>query len=387
MKDFKILKFLDKLKPMFEKLGVDYGSMRKILQLKLLLDGRRMPTVFGNEKKKDDRDNSNKFLKSLWIYIIMGLTMIPFVIMKSSYIYQMSIVFGVIMFFIMSSLISDFSSVLLDVRDRNIIGTKPIGPKTLSTAKTIHIAIYMVYVTGALVGPALLTSLYTQGIIFFLVFFITTILLDMFIIALTSLIYFLILRFFDGEKLKDLINYMQIILTIVISVGYQLVGRLFGVVDLRIQFTPKWWQYFIPPVWFSAPFEMIKKSEIHSTYVIFTVMAIAIPIMAILVYMKLMPLFEENLLKLSNNYGTTKKAKGKPGQLLSRLLCRSREERIFFRFASDMMRNEREFKLKVYPTLGFSIIFPLYLSFKDYQASLLKRFLREDLFSSSIFVA
>jgi len=165
---------------------------------------------------------------------------------------------------------------------------------------------------------------------------------------------------------------MQIILTIVISVGYQLVGRLFGVVDLKIQFTPKWWQYFIPPVWFSAPFELIKKSEIHSTYVIFTVMAIVIPIMAILVYMKLMPLFEENLLKLSNNYGTTKKAKGKPGQLLSRLLCRSREERIFFRFASDMMRNEREFKLKVYPTLGFSIIFPFIFIFQRLSSESLK---------------
>jgi len=145
--------------------------MRKILQAKLVMDGRRVPTIFGNEKKKDNKDDSNKFLKSLWVYILMGLIMIPFVIMNSSYIYQMTIVFALVMFFVMSSLISDFSSVLLDVRDKNIIGTKPIGPKTLNLAKTIHISIYMFYVTGALVGPSLLASLFTQGIVFFLVFF------------------------------------------------------------------------------------------------------------------------------------------------------------------------------------------------------------------------
>lgn len=364
MKDFKILKFLDKLKPFIEKLGVDYRAMRKILQVKLVMDGRRVPTIFANEKKKDYKDDSNKFLKSLWVYILMGLIMIPFVIMNSSYIYQMTIVFTLVMFFVMSSLISDFSSVLLDLRDKNIIGTKPIGPKTLNLAKTIHISVYIFYVTAALVGPSLLVSLFKQGILFFLVFLLATVLLDMFIIALTSLIYFLILRFFDGEKLKDFINYFQIILTIVISVGYQLVGRLFDIVDLKIHFTPKWWQYFMPPVWFSAPFEIIKRSEVNNTYIIFTIMAIVIPIVAIAVYIKLMPIFEENLQKLSNNYSNTKKAKGKLVELLSRLLCRSNEERIFFRFASDMMRNEREFKLKVYPTLGFSIIFPFIFIFQ-----------------------
>lgn len=371
MKDFRVLRFLDKLKPVFEKLGVDYKIMRKILQMKLLMDGRRVPTVFaGNNKNKDD--DGNKFLKSLWIYILMGLILIPFVIMKSNYIYQMSIVFVIIMFFVMTSLISDFSSVILDIRDKNIIGTKPVDPKTLRLAKTIHISIYMFYLTASLVGPALLVSLYSQGIEFFILFLISIILLDMFIIVLTSLVYFLILRFFDGEKLKDIINYIQIILTIVISIGYQLLARLFSIVDLKIQFTPKWWQYFIAPIWFSAPFQIVKKSEVNSYYVTFTIMAIVIPIISIVVYTKLMSVFEKNLQKLNNNYENNKKDKRKPVELLSKILCRSKEERIFFRFASDMMKNEREFKLKVYPSLGFSIVFPFIFLFQQFAISSIK---------------
>ncbi|GFZ29899.1 hypothetical protein CSC2_04250 [Clostridium zeae] len=365
MKDFKFLKFLDRFKALFEKLGVDYKAMRKILQIKLIMDGRRVPTVFSNNNKKDDETSSNKFFKSLGIYLLMGLILIPFVIMDTNYIYQMSFVFVIITFFIMTSLISDFSSVLLDIKDKSIVGTKPVNLKTLRLAKTIHVSLYMFYITAALVGPALLISLYKQGIIFFLIFLSLIILIDMLIIVLTSLVYFLVLRFFDGEKLKDIINYIQIALTMVLMIGYQLLGRLFSIVDLKIQFVPKWWQYFIIPIWFSAPFQMLKKSEINNTFIIFTIMAIVIPIIAMAIYIMTMPAFEKNLQKLNNNSENGKRKNKKQHQLLSLLLCRSKEERVFFRFASDMMKNEREFKLKVYPTLGFSIIFPFIFLFQQ----------------------
>ncbi len=59
MKEFKVLCFLDKLAPVFEKLGADYVVMRKILQMKLVMDGRRVPTIFNNNKKKQGEDDNN----------------------------------------------------------------------------------------------------------------------------------------------------------------------------------------------------------------------------------------------------------------------------------------------------------------------------------------
>src|SRR5699024_1390033 len=41
-----------------------------------------------------------------------------------------------------------------------------------------------------------------------------------------------------------------------------------------------------------------------------------------------------------------------------KMVCRTKEERTFFRFATNMMKKERDFKLRVYPSLGFSMIFP-----------------------------
>jgi hypothetical protein len=357
MKDFKILKFMDIFRTVFEKLGYNYFILRKILQLKLTMDGRRTSTVFNNNKKNSAESNNN-FFRSLGIYLLMGLMLIPFVLMNSNYMFQMSIIFAIIMFFIMTSLISDFSAVLLDIKDRNIMETKPVSPKTLRLAKTLHVSYYMFTISFVLSGPALIVSLLKNGPLFFLIFIVSIIFMDMFCIVLTSFIYFLVLRFFDGEKLKDIINYVQIVLSLVIMIGYQLVSRLFNIVDLNVTFVPKWWQYLLVPVWFSAPFQMLKTSEVTSTYINFTALAIIVPIFALTLHSSVLSHFEQYLLKLSNNSAKQKKETKKPSQFLTNILCRSREERTFFRFASDMMKNEREFKLKVYPSLGFAIAFP-----------------------------
>ena len=70
-------------------------------------------------------------------------------------------------FFVMTTMISDFSSVLLDIRDSNIHYPKPIDRQTISAAKLIHIIIYLSRLTGALVGPSLIAGLIINGILFF----------------------------------------------------------------------------------------------------------------------------------------------------------------------------------------------------------------------------
>lgn len=366
MKDFTVLKILDRFRGIFGKFGVDYDVMRKILQVKLIMDGRRVPTIMSNSsKKKDETKNKdeNKFIKSLWVYGLLGIIMLPFVLMGENYIFQMGVVFGILMFMITSSLISDFSSVLLDIRDKNIIFSKPVHSKTLSMAKTIHIFIYMFFITISVTGIPLLAALIKHGIAFFLLFLLELILMDLLIVVITALLYLFVLKFFDGEKLKDIINYVQIGLSITIAVGYQLLIRLFNFVDFTIAFTPKWWQYFIVPIWYGAPFEVLLHGNYNVHYITFSILAVLVPIVSIMMYIKLMPSFERNLQKLTNN-----SMKGKTGKRtilggVAKLICSGKEEKTFFRFASDMMKNEREFKLKVYPSLGFALIFPFIFIF------------------------
>lgn len=282
--------------------------------------------------------------------------------------FQMGIVFGITMFVLTTTMVSDFSSVLLDVRDKAVLQTKPIDSRTIAAAKTIHIMLYMFFITGAFISLPLLVSLFSKGIAFALIFIITLVFALLFIVVFTSLLYFFVLKFFDGEKLKDIINYVQILLSVGVIVGYQIVIRSFSFVDLDVTYTFSWWHLFLPPMWFGAPFELFLNKNHETFTILFTLLAVLIPLIAIFMYIKLTPSFERNLDKLMSASKNKKRKQRKLDDLWVKLICRNKEEKVFFRFSSLMMKQEREFKLKVYPTFGFSIIFPFIFIFTELQS-------------------
>lgn len=365
MKDYKILKFLDIFKRFFNKLGVDYESMRKILQVKLLLDARRESTVNlnnMNQNKESDKDK-NQFLRGLPIYLLFGLVFIFFVIVDGNYLFTMGSAFGLFMFFMTITLVSDFSSVLLDVRDKSIILTKPVDSMTVNIARIIHIIIYVTFITVAIILPSLIASLFTKSISFVLLYIFNIILIDLFIIVFTALLYLSILKFFDGEKLKDIINYVQIGLTILSTISYQFMGRLFDVSQLlEIQFSPTWWSVLLPPIWFASSFELLFGDNKQTIIIFYSALSILIPIISIIAYVKLIPAFERNLQKLNEEDSNTKR-RNELTHKIGNLICRTNEEKTFFNFSANLMKSERNFKLRVYPNLGFSMVFPLIMMF------------------------
>lgn len=62
MNDFASLRILDRFRPVFQKLKIDYDVMRLILQLKLTMDSRRMPAIFSGSNVKKRREPVSKIL-------------------------------------------------------------------------------------------------------------------------------------------------------------------------------------------------------------------------------------------------------------------------------------------------------------------------------------
>ncbi|OOC60606.1 hypothetical protein [Paenibacillus ihbetae] len=369
---FRTLLLLDKFKGILTRMGADYEMLRRILQVKLLMDSRRVPIILSNTNRKDDDADKNLFIRSLWLYGLMGIVLAPFVyISDPNYMMAMSVVAAILMFFIMTSMISDFSSVLLDVRDRSILMTKPIDGRTVGLARSIHAGIYMLLLTASLSAASLVTGLLINGVMFFLIYLIELILMNLLILAVTTLVYLLLLKYWDGEKLKDLINYVQIGLSAVIAIGYQFVIRSFELVDFNISFTPAWWQLLLPPVWFAAPFAWQLGGEADPWIIAFSLMAVAGPIVLLLIYLRYIPSFELFLEKLSHSDAGSGKERGRADRALARWFCRTHEEQACFRLSASMMKSEREFKLKVYPSLGLSMILPYLFFFTALRGSTL----------------
>ena len=356
MKEFKVLKVIDKLKGLYQKAGVDYDMFRLILNVKLTMDGRRKATVFNDNKKK--KEDSNEFYKALILYAFFGIFLGLMLIFDINKMYIMSGYFSAIMFMVLTIFISDFSYVILDVRDKNIISTKGIDSKTINAAKITHVFIYMLYLTLALVGVSFLIS-FKFGVGYFLVFFLEIILIDIFMIIITALAYLLVLKFFDGEKLKDIINFVQIGLSIFMVVVYQIVPRLFEFIDVvNIKYEEKLWHLLIPPMWFAAPLSIISGEEVTRLKIIMSILAVAVPIISMFIYLKLTPAFEKNLQKLNNNEDNIKE-KSNLLIKINNLFCKDNTERAFFNFSLGIMNSEREFKLKVYPNLALGIVLPI----------------------------
>lgn len=360
MKKDKSLAVVNRLRGVYEKLGVDYEMMRLILETKLTMDKRREPTINMNNKNSDEKDNN--FGKALILYGVMGALMSMTIIIKYNIMLQMAVYFGFFMFVIGSSFIADFAYVLLDVRDKNLLGITGVSSKTINAAKITNILIYMTKLSLAYGGVGILVSL-RYGILFTIVFILEIILINLFMILITAFIYYLVLKFFNGEKLKDIINGVQIFLTVGIMIMYQIVGRLFDILDIGSRFAiTSWWQGFIAPLWFAAPLEIIESRVIDRTLIIFTGLAILAPILSIIIYFKISKKFEDYIQKLNDN---TYKGKDRISFSfrIGNLVCRSNTEKSFFNFTVNIIKSERNFKLKTYPNIAMSLVFPFIFLF------------------------
>lgn len=362
MKEYKFLNILDKFKGIYTKMGVDYESMRLILSMKLTLDSRRTSTVMQNSNSGGDKEDKNSFNKALIMYAIMGIfigiiTMFPFNIM-----YTYTIVFGMFMFFILTIFISDFSSVLLDVRDKNIIGTKGVDNKTINAAKLTHICYYIFLTSLALSWLAIIGS-FKSGILIGVIFILELMVIDIFMVVITALLYLLILRFFDGEKVKDIINFVQIGLTIIMTISYQFLGRMFDIVDINIVYKSNIWNLILPPMWFASPLHAINGGQINEIIIILIVLALIVPVIAISLYIKNTSKFEDSLSKLNIVKDSEKEKKHRLFYRIGKWTCRNNEEKAVYDLSSSIIKREREFKLMTYPSLGFDIVFPLLFIF------------------------
>lgn len=377
MKEFTVIKILNKMKFLSRLMGIDHEDLIKILTLKLTLDGRRENTFTKGNNIKVDQDGEIGVLKSYWGYGLFGLLLIPITLVGTKPFFSLTLFFGVVLFLLITTMISDFSSVLLDTKDKSILLTKPIDRKTLTAARMIHIFIYIFTIMSFLTIPSLISYTIKYGGIMLIMLMVTIILLCLLSILFTSFLYTIMLKVFDGEKLKDVINSFQIVLTITISVGYQLISRVFNIVEADFVFNVKWWSFLMVPVWFAAPFKIVFESDYSISIIILSIIAVIVPITAITINAKwVAPNFESYLNKLDQS----EKGKVQRKSLKTiwddsfiNIAGRSNEEKTLIRFAHSILTKERELKLRIYPSIAMAAAFPFIMmlaNLSDYDSIL-----------------
>lgn len=366
-KDFLLLKIVRMMGGFYKRIGVDLEQLLWILRLKLTLDSRKqtLQEAMGNKSKMDG--SKQNLIVMGFVGIFSGMLM-P---MPLDLYYKVAVLAGMNLFFLVMYMVSDFSSVLLDVRDSTVIMTKPVDPRTMNAARITHIAYYMLSMFMALNAVPLVLGTFKHGAWFILGMLLMMFLMSFLIIFFTTILYSLLLRFFDGERLKDVLNFLQVILAIITVIAYQVLARMFEFVDMNLTINIKWWSYLLPPTWFAGLFKVLVEQDYSVSYLVMSILALVMPVVfGLALKIFILPKYETYLTKLSIE-GTLifkrKSVLGKIKEGLMRVLSKDHVEFAFMKFTDSNLTRDRKLKLMIYPNHALGLIFPFLMLFNTFR--------------------
>jgi ABC-2 type transport system permease protein len=346
-------------------MGVNFDQLVAIVEVKLKMDNRR--TRFNQMNQKQKESNSS-FYWTLLIYAFLSSIFGFFVYISSSVTAVYSMAFAYVMFMLAMTLITDFSSVILDSNDNAVLLPRPIDDRTLLIARITHILMYLLSMMFALSVPVLVATVAKYGIFAGIIFLIISLLSLILIVFLTNIFYLVLMKFTSEEKLRNVINSFQIILTFMFMGGYRVVGRLvnFDALQSSLELKASWWHYLVPPVWMGNAMNVAINHQFDSSKFLFIFLTLTVPFM---VFFLVNNVFSGNFSQKIAGMDVAKREEKVPNQTKSSGFV-SRLANIFtgtpiehgtFEFVWKLTTRDRKFKLRVYPSLAYLLIYPIFM--------------------------
>lgn len=335
--------------------GADYEQVLTILKTKLAMDFRRSPSMFHASGKSDKTFNFQLIILLFFgLFISAGFTSI------NNLLLNLTICFSIIMVMLGSSIITEFSSVLFDHRDNQILLVRPISNRTLLLTRILHIQVYIGFMAVALGAISSIVVAYKHGVLAFLAFWIAVGLCAWITLLFTTFFYMALSKVVSGERFKDLISYLQIIMAILIFGGYQFIPRLMDSEVLRNSAMEiHWWTYLIPPIWLAGFVDLFGSKAISIEIVTLAILALFASIAGAVFLVRFFSKGYENVLSEGaaekvESEKTTVKEKTRFSPL--RLFCVSEIEQMGWKLAMSITKRDRKFKQAVYPSFGIIIV-------------------------------
>jgi ABC-2 type transport system permease protein len=356
-----LLRVLDLFSWVFKSVRVDYDQLRAIVATKLTMDNRRQLVAYS---RKGQKEPTSRFGLTLFFYAIFGGFVSLAMYNIPSFILSMVVFFTYIMVMVSMTLITDFSSILLDPSDNTIILPRPVDSRTLLAARVTHILLYLGQLAAGLSVIPSIVVIVQYGVGLFFCFWIAVCLSILTALIVTNALYLLIMQFASEEKLRSIINYFQIIMAIVIMAGYQILPRMIERIDVKaFVFKIEWWAYLLPPVWMAASLEAVALNLYDGPHLVLITFAFMLPVAGIFLVNKyLSPAFNRRVATLGGGREEAETERLEKSNFLNKLslwFTKTPEERAAFDVIYRTLGRDRKIKLKIYPSFGYIVVFGL----------------------------
>lgn len=358
-------------------MGVNIAQLKAILTAKLLMDDRRPIHLNRRNKKAEGKPSKFMGIFRFFISLLLGVVMIFPLLSDADNLVKLLLLFTLFIIILSALLITEFTGVLLDGKDNQIILPKPVNDRTFLIARILHLIIFILDIAIPTAVPAAITLYFTDGwrgvfslliVLPFIVFF-TVFLLNVF--------YLLMLKYTSIQRFKNIVTNFQIFLAIIIYGGYQLIPRWMSSESFKsYSFPENFTSLLIPSYWFAAAWQILHQGTAGAGVVriVAATLGFVVPIIAIramIVYFA--PSFnrklagintsgsEEIKAPISETQPIALKAVNSSGkkyyQWLAEKFTRTGAEKMGFEFTWLLTGRSRDFKLKTYPSLGYIVVY------------------------------
>lgn len=362
--------------PVLEKTGVNISQLHEILRVKLLMDNRRPRTMFASRKRAnpDTGTPASQWFISFFT-LLMGFFIGLLLFLNKMPLVGQSFYFTIFMVIMSLTLISDFTTVLIDVRDQYILLPRPVDDRTVAVSRILHIAIYVLRLALIQGLPGIIMVGYIDRSVFAsLLFLVQIIEATFFCILIVNLVYLALMKSVSPQKFKDIISYFQIGFSTLIFAVYYLLPRLIDVSILsNINLLAHWWAYLLPPVWIAALNGVLIHHQQATLYTsLLAILGITVPLAGLwFVARVLAPGFNKRLAALATSDGNPATGTQKVSRSAYKLDFRDRIanfvtsdpiENAGFRITWKLAARTREFKIKAYPAFAYVPVYFLYFA-------------------------
>lgn len=359
--------FLNVLRPLYEKAGVDFDQMLQIIRLKGKILGRtEQAQLVKNKKKKEgslaasqpEKERGLFSMGKAFSYLFTSAFLMLYGFIFNSPTTVLSLLFTVCFVMQFLGIITSFPVLILDTKDYTILATKPVSSKTIAAAKTTVATLYMILTSGTIYSFTFIPFIVKGNYEILLPMFIAVILSNLICVALAYMLYGIVLKFYDGEKLKDILSGFQIVLSIVVMLGYQVIAQLQNIVNAGVVIKFSWWHLLVIPMWLADFSGIFISSEsfmpgLISLLLILTLVGIHFIFTGSILEKNLSKMLSEGEVKRSSY-----ERKLAFQTWLAKRIYKNPQEQAFFILGYSISSNDRKMKQTIYPLYVSMLILP-----------------------------
>ena len=348
-----------RLAPVWKSLGADPRALRLILASKMKIGDRSLKVLGQAQGKSSDY--------TLLIYCFLFLIGIFFVFLYLAVddrATAIGMIFTFISVYLGFMLVTEMTDTLFDTRDLTLLYSRPVSDATLSLSRGLYVYLFASKFVLPLTVPLGLALLYLAPLLV-PVYVLLCILLTVIVVSMTLGLYLTLLRRMSPDRLRRVLGYLQVALTTLFIVLYQLPNliNLTGSGDdmfgLRIVGTI--WGFGWPGFWLGGVWDSVAHFGQRPLSLVQGLLGIGAAAAGVRYYVSQGRNYGSQLMGMrmagSEPVDNTAGTEAAPHRFAryrawwGRLTTRPGPERGSYRFNSALMARDFQYKQQVYPGL------------------------------------